>query len=287
MTRARPRAATVLGFLAGLLCIFASQTARAQTDTDPLAQIERRQQALFERVAPSVVYIVTQEGIGSGFFVGTSGLVLTNAHVVGKRDRVDVVLHDGRKVVGRVTERARDDVDLALIQLPLQGTPPLSLSVSRLRVGMWVASVGHGLGGSWTFTTGMISNIYALEDKGSVFQTQIPLNPGNSGGPIFDRAGQVVGIVTAGMGSANSINFGIRSETALASLGKLDAAACRCLVILAPRNVPIFVNGKTAGAGPRLLLPAEPREYEVFAVVGGQMRKRKVTYPRERQVDLR
>src|SRR5579863_6901477 len=71
-----------------------------------LAGVEAEQQALFDAVSPSVVFIATANGFGSGFFVGDDGLVLTSAHVVGGHDGVKVVLADGRRVEGRVIERA-------------------------------------------------------------------------------------------------------------------------------------------------------------------------------------
>lgn len=147
--------------------------------------------------------------MGSGFFVEPR-LILTNAHVVKGREKVDVVLHDGRRVEGMVVERAVDDVDLALIEIATEGKPLELDAKGELQVGTWVASVGHGMGGVWSYTTGMISNIYPNGAERPVFQTQIPLNPGASGGPIFDRRGMVLGIVMSGIEDSNSINFAIR-----------------------------------------------------------------------------
>jgi S1-C subfamily serine protease len=261
-------------------------SAPARADEDPLATMERQQQALFDRVAPAVVFISNGKGFGSGFFITSGGLVLTNAHVVEKQNVVDVVLQDGRKLKGTVIERAADDIDLALVQVPVTSVPTLVLGESGdFRVGTWVASVGHGMGGIWTFTTGMISNIYPLGAERPVFQTQIPLNPGNSGGPIFDRQGRVLGVVTSGIENTNAINFAIRADVALRKLSKLSAS-CDCLVITAPAGVPIFVNGKMVGTGPRVVVPATAQTYEVFAVIQGTMRQAKLTFPAQKTVDL-
>jgi len=153
-------------------------------------------------------------------------------------------------------------------------------------VGSWVGSIGHGRGAIWTFNTGMISNIYPDGAERPVFQTQIPLNPGNSGGPIFDRRGQVLGIVTAGIHDASSINFGIGMEVARRSLKKLGAI-CDCLVVLAPAGVPVFVDGAMAGTGPRVVVPVSEKTHEVFAVILGQMKKAKVKFPQTREVELK
>ncbi|MCK5690677.1 trypsin-like peptidase domain-containing protein, partial [Myxococcota bacterium] len=225
---------------------------------------------------------------GSGVIISELGLVLTNAHVVDDKKVVQVVLHDGRKFSAPVVERAANDVDLALVQLPVTAVPYLKLENNvDLRVGQWVASVGHGSGGIWTFNTGMVSNIYPDGAEKPVFQTQIPLNPGSSGGPIFNRHGQVVGIVTAGIMESNSINFGIKIDMAMRNLTKLGHL-CDCLVITAPKGVPIFVDGKMVGkGGEKLTVPVSRGMHEVFAVIGGKMNKQKVDFPKRRFVNLK
>jgi len=260
-----------------------SGPARAE---DVLQAIEQRQRALFERLAPSVVFISAGGRFGSGLFVSESGLVLTNAHVVGDAAHVDVVTHAGKRLRGQVVERAAGDIDLALVQTPgaPAPVPPLG-GTEPLRVGSWVAAIGHGRGGIWTFNVGMVSNIYPEGSERPVFQTQIPLNPGSSGGPIVDRTGRVVGIVTAGLTHSNSINFGIEMSLAFRSLAGL-AGHCDCLVVTAPSGVPVFVDGAMVGAGPRVVAPVRPGPHEVFAVVGGRMRKVRVVWPEQRRVSL-
>lgn len=269
--------------LSALLALLPAATARA----DALAELERQQQRLFEELAPRVVFIGQKGTFGSGFFVDDQGLILTNAHVVGKdQATVQVVLHDGRSFEGQVLERGHDDLDTALVRIPLSPTSAVRLGgVEALRVGSWVASVGHGMGGIWTFSQGMVSNIYPAEADQPLIQTQIPLNPGNSGGPVFDREGRVVGLVVAGIVDSNAINFAIRSDVAVRSLEGLEGL-CDCLVVRAPEGVPVFVNGAMAGKGPRVAVPAKPGTYEVFAVVKGQMRKRRVRYPEQRRIEL-
>jgi serine protease Do len=252
---------------------------------DPVAEIEAHQRQMFQRLAPSVVYIMNKGGIGSGFFVSSDGLILTNSHVVHGAEIVLVVLHGGGKFEGRVVERASEDIDLALVRIAKTGTPPLVVGGAPLGVGDWVASVGHGADSPWTYTVGMVSNIYPHKRSRPVFQTQIPLNPGSSGSPIVNRAGRVVGIVTAGIKEASSVNFAIRAEVALASLPRLGDH-CQCIVVIAPRATPIFVDGQMAGTGPRAVVPVEPGSHELSAVVGGQLRERRIEFPAVRKVDL-
>jgi len=251
-----------------------------------LEQVEKEQQALFEQVAPSVVFIAAKEGFGSGFFIDQEGLVLTSAHVVADRKTVDVVLSDGRKMQGQVVEIGKNSIDLALVKLSVKGVVALELSErATVLVGTWIASVGHGLGGAWTFTTGMITNIYPLGRDHPVFQTQIPLNPGNSGGPIVDRRGQVLGIVTSEVKNANSMNFAIRADKACDALTGA-ANLCHRLVLLGPPGLVIFLDGKAVGTGPQIGMAAAYGTHEAFVVVKGQMRKIKFSYPAQARIDL-
>lgn len=136
-----------------------------------------------------MVFISNGEGFGSGFFVSEDGLVLTNAHVVGDAKLVDVLLHDGRRLKGAVVERAQKSLDLALVEVAVKGARALELDeLAGVRVGSFAASVGHGEGAIWTFNAGMVTNIYPAGGERPILQTQIPLNPGNSGGPVIDRA---------------------------------------------------------------------------------------------------
>jgi S1-C subfamily serine protease len=276
------------GWSRGLACVALGALASAAwAQEDPLAAVETLLAAHFVRHGSAVVFISSGDAFGSGFLVGKDGLIVTNAHVVKGRTAVKVVLSDGRTLDGRVLRRAPEGIDLALVRIAGHDLPTLTLAMRPdLRVGAWVASIGHGHGAIWSFNTGMISNIYSQGAEQPVFQTQIPLNPGNSGGPVIDRHGQVVGVVTAGIDSAQSINFAIRSEVVLRSFEEL-AGSCDCLTIAAPADVPVFVDGKMAGKGPRVMLSARPKTYEVFVVIDGMMKKRQVRYPQEKLVDFR
>jgi len=251
---------------------------------EQVAALESFQQALFAKVAPSVVYISTGAGLGSGFFVSDDGLILTSAHVVGKAAEVNVILHSGEKLKGRVQERGRDAVDVALVKIERGGTPALPLAPgTQLRIGTWVAAVGHGAGGLWTFNTGMVTNLYPAGDAHPVFQTQIPVNPGNSGGPVLNRAGEVVGLVTAGVKGASLVNFAVRIDQAALHLEGLSSH-CECLVIHAPAKAPIFVGGRRVGEGPKVTVPVKPGQHVVRAVVGGQLKQKSVRFPETREL---
>jgi serine protease Do len=170
-----------------------------------LQSTSNEQVALVEKLSNSVVFIATDDGFGSGFFVAENGLILTNAHVIDKAANPRVILHDGRKFLSRVVEVGSEDTDVALIQIDLPKAPVLPLEQAIPKVGEWVGAIGHGSGALFSFNSGMVSNVYAEGADKPVFQTQIPLNPGNSGGPIFNAKGAVVGIVTSAIRSAAAI----------------------------------------------------------------------------------
>ncbi|HEY0135955.1 MAG TPA: serine protease [Nannocystis sp.] len=271
--------------LAMMLAAMPAARADVAAPVDPLAELEMAQQRIFVRLAPSVVFIHTKTGFGSGFVVSRDGLVLTNAHVVEAQATVGVVMHDGRTLTGTVLERAKSH-DLALVQLPLAKTEPIPLGDSEsLRVGAWAGAIGHGRGGIWTFNIGMISNIYPAESGRPVFQTQIPLNPGASGGPILDRKGQAIGIVTAKLKDAEAINFGIKIDVALRELKPL-AARCECIIVVAPEGVPVLVDGVMRGVGPRVVVPVSPGAHEVVTVVKDKRRRVSINFPEQRNITI-
>jgi S1-C subfamily serine protease len=180
--------------------------------------------AVVERVRPAVLHLRTlgrgRGGTGSGFLCGEGGLALTNCHVVEGAVAVEAAFHDGRTAVVDVLGTDAS-TDLALLRVPEPAAPPLSLiDSSSLRVGDFALAVGcpHGL--SHSVTAGIISGLgRALPGPGGrsiedVIQTDAPLNPGNSGGPLLDVEGRVAGIATAIVPMAQGLCFAIPSSTA-------------------------------------------------------------------------
>ncbi len=162
-----------------------------------------------------------ERGQGSGVIFASEGLVLTNAHVVEKTDRLTVGLSNGRRVQGRVV--GQDSLtDLAVIRLDGLGpwpTAPLGDS-DKLRVGDWAIAVGNPFGLENTVTLGIVSNLNRNVSQLGItgkrldlIQTDAAINPGNSGGPLLNSEGEVIGINTlvrsgpgAGLGFAIPIN---------------------------------------------------------------------------------
>ena len=175
------------------------------------------------------------EGVGSGFIVDPSGLIVTSHHVVKGADSVTVTLQDGRKLEAQVVG-VDPKTDLALIEVDAdESLPAVEFGDSdRTRVGDWVVAVGNPFGLAGTVTAGIVSG--RGRDIGSgpyddFLQIDAPINRGNSGGPLFDRGGRVVGVNTAifsptggnvGIGFAIPANVAKSVVESLRTDGKVD-----------------------------------------------------------------
>lgn len=167
---------------------------------------------LFEKVKSCVVSIRTPGGLGSGFFIHPTGLIVSNRHVVGYERDVEIHLVDGKQLVGRVM-RSYPEMDLAFIQASLASNfVPSFVSPATVRVGQAVLVIGHPLGLANTLTRGIISAVNR-EVMGNVYiQTDAAINPGNSGGPIFNESGEIIGVATMSIGNSQGLNFAIPAE---------------------------------------------------------------------------
>ena len=169
-------------------------------------------------------------GLGSGFILDKSGLVLTNAHVVDKADKVTVRLKDGRTFEGKV--QGIDEVtDLAVVKINAGNDLPVAPlgSSSNVQVGDWAIAVGNPLGFDNTVTLGIVSTLkrssaqVGISDKRLDFiQTDAAINPGNSGGPLLNGQGEVIGINTAIRPDAMGIGFAIPIDKAKAIAAQLQ-----------------------------------------------------------------
>jgi putative serine protease PepD len=232
----------------------------------------------------SVVTLLAGDRQGTAFAYVHRGELLTNAHVVRGSGRVDVVLRSGKRVSGRVT--ALDEQhDLATVEAPVS-LPVLLPARGRPAIGSKVVAIGSPLGLSGSVSEGVVSAVRRRHGAGRLIQTDLSVNPGNSGGPLLDSRGRVIGVTSsraaAGISFAVPISyaallpthpFTAASSSGSVSLLLIVGIALVALVLMAtafvllrrrsrrpPPSIEVRIRPGTQSSPE--VLPAPPRVFE-------------------------
>ena len=215
----------------------ASPVSAAAADGDLLDAYSLAVTSAADTVAPAVVHIDVRssregrdrQGTGSGFFFTPDGLLLTNSHVVHGARALGVTTQDGERFAADVLGDDPDS-DLAVLRVSTRAAPHVRFGHSgKLRMGQIAIAIGNPLGFEHTVTAGVVSalgrSLRASTGRliDDVIQTDAALNPGNSGGPLVDSRGQVIGVNTAIIPGAQGICFAVAGDTAQWVLAQLLA----------------------------------------------------------------
>lgn len=251
-------------------------------DDELLDSYSRAVVDVVDTVAPAVVHVEVSgtrngkraEGSGSGVVVSPDGLILTNNHVIDGAKEVAISMSDGRRFSARTLGRD-PDTDLAVLRGETNETLPAArLANSKsVRQGQIAIAIGNPLGFQSTVTAGIVSavgrSLRAQSGRliGDVIQTDAALNPGNSGGPLANSSGQIIGINTAVIVGAQGICFSVASNTALHVLTQILAhgRVRRARIGIVAEQVPVPARlayraglDQTSAVRIREILPSSP-----------------------------
>ncbi len=244
------------------------------------------------KVRPSVVVISfagrdgSRQGLGTGFVIDKSGLIATNLHVIGEARPISIQTSDGKSLMVKAIHASDRALDLAIIQVEAADIAPLVLSDEKPSDGEAVVVVGNPRGLNHSVVNGVISGTREIDGR-NMLQLAIPVEPGNSGGPVVDMQGRVLGVVTMKSAVTDNLGFAV-SVTDLKSLrdkpnpvpidrwltiGAIDRSQWEPLfgARWQQRAGRIMVDGFGAGFGGRSLLLSKGEEpqvpYEVAVAV--------------------
>jgi serine protease Do len=206
------------------------QAESSEEPAKPRPDEQRWVQELVKRTKPSLAVISVggreggQGGLGTGFVISSDGLIATNLHVIGEGRPITVELSDGRTLKVTKIQAWDRHFDLAILKVDAEGLTALPLGASRsLDKGDPLVIQGNPRGLKHSIVTGVLSEHRELEGR-RMLQIAMPIEPGNSGGPVLDREGRVVGIVTMKSAVTENLGFAVEVEALQGLLDKPNPA---------------------------------------------------------------
>ncbi len=182
---------------------------------------------IVEDAVRGVVSVLTEDGQGSGAIYSDDGYIVTNHHVIKTASNIEVLFSDGSRV-DAVLIGSNSVNDIALLKVDVDDLYELEFGNSNdVKIGQKVVALGNPLGLSFTVTEGIVSakNRVIIEGAAGLIQTDVAVNPGNSGGPLLNKEGEVIGIVNAKLAGYEGLGFAIPSNIVVSDINSILAAA--------------------------------------------------------------
>jgi S1-C subfamily serine protease len=217
---------------------------------------------LVEQTSSAVLKLSSSGGWGSGFLITSTGVVVTNAHVVGANNEVTATNLQQQQFNGKVVYRD-PSLDLAIVKLDVDHTPSLPLTtIASIKVGQSVIAIGNpGMGLQNTVTRGIVSAVgsYAELGPGTWIQTDASINPGNSGGPLLNAHGEVIGMNTIKVvkEGVQGLGFALSGQDILSVVQRFfpqqepeRSQRGRLQVVSSVPDAEVYIDGKFVGNAP-------------------------------------
>jgi len=182
---------------------------------------------IVEDAVRGVVSVLTDEGQGSGAIYSDDGYIVTNHHVIKTASNIEVLFSDGSRV-DAVLIGSNSVNDISLLKVDIDNLYNLDFGNSNdVKIGQKVVALGNPLGLSFTVTEGIVSakDRIIIDGAAGLIQTDVAVNPGNSGGPLLNKEGEVIGIVNAKLAGYEGLGFAIPSNIVVSDIGSILAAA--------------------------------------------------------------
>jgi len=202
----------IILFLISLTLVQANAASKSKSPAKAPPPAARTAADLAETIRPSLVKITQlgregTDGIGSGFIVSEDGLIATNLHVIGEARRLQIEMHDGKTHVVTAIHASDNHLDLALLKIDAKGLKPLPLGDSaKIRQGDPIVAMGAPEGLGFSIVQGVLSATRDIDGQ-QMLQVAIPIEKGNSGGPLLDMQGRVLGILTLKSLKTDNLGF--------------------------------------------------------------------------------